>query len=61
MVERPILSSSQHDMLAQELFDADRNRSLIPLISQRFPMANMEDAYAIQAALVDRFVIEEAL
>lgn len=56
MVERPILSSSQHDMLAQELFDADRNRSLIPLISQRFPMANMEDAYAIQVALVDRFI-----
>ena len=56
MVERPVLSASQHDILAQELFDADRNRSLIPLISQRFPMANMEDAYAIQAALVERFV-----
>ena len=56
MFERPSLSSNQHEMLAQELFDADRNRSLIPLISQRFPMANMEDAYAIQAALVERFV-----
>jgi len=58
MLEQPRLSSAQHDVLAQELFEADRNRSLIPLISQRFPTANMEDAYAIQAALVDRFVAE---
>lgn len=53
---KPSLAEAQHDALAQELFEADRNRSLIPLVSQRFPEANMEDAYAIQARLVDRFV-----
>ena len=52
----PQLTPDQHDALAQELFDADRQRQLIPLISQRFPQANMEDAYAIQARLIDRFV-----
>ena len=50
------LTPDQHDALARELFDADRQRQLIPLISQRFPQANMEDAYAIQARLIDRFV-----
>ena len=52
----PQLTPDQHDALAQQLFDADRRRQLIPLISQRFPQANMEDAYAIQARLIDRFV-----
>ena len=50
------LTDTQRDAFAQALFDADRSQSQIPLISQQHPGLDMEDAYAIQAALVRRFV-----
>ena len=50
------LTDAQRDAFAKALFDADRSQSQIPLISQQHPGLDMEDAYAIQAALVRRFV-----
>ncbi|MEC8038987.1 MAG: hypothetical protein VX152_11945 [Pseudomonadota bacterium] len=53
------LTDAQRDAFAKALFDADRSQSQIPLISQQHPGLDMEDAYAIQAALVRRFVEED--
>ena len=50
------LTDAQRDAFAKALFDTDRSQSQIPLISQQHPGLDMEDAYAIQAALVRRFV-----
>ncbi|MAW52655.1 MAG: 2-oxo-hepta-3-ene-1,7-dioic acid hydratase [Geminicoccus sp.] len=50
------LTDTQRDTFAQALFDADRTRSQIPIISQDHPDLDLEDAYAIQSALVQRFV-----
>ena len=50
------LTDAQRDAFAQALFDADQSQSQIPLISQANPDMDMEDAYAIQGALVRRFV-----
>ena len=38
--------------LAAELDQAERSRTQIPLISRRFPAANLADAYAVQDAWV---------
>ncbi len=45
------LTDAQRDAFAQALFDADRSRSQIPIISQDHPTLDLEDAYAIQGAL----------
>ena len=50
------LTDTQRDAFDEALFDADRRQSHIPLISQQQPGLDMEDAYAIQAALVRRLV-----
>jgi 2-oxo-hept-3-ene-1,7-dioate hydratase len=44
------LSVSERDRLAQELYDAERSRLPIRLISERYPAMTLEDAYAVQAA-----------
>ncbi|NDW05909.1 2-oxo-hept-4-ene-1,7-dioate hydratase [Jiella pacifica] len=38
--------------MAAELFEAERTRSQIPLLSQRFPQAGLAEAYKVQGALV---------
>ena len=50
------LTDTQRDAFAQALFDADQSQSQIPIISQDHPDLDLEDAYAIQSALVQRFV-----
>lgn len=47
-----MLGKGQISALAAELDEAERTRKQIPLISQRFPEAGMDDAYAIQDAWV---------
>jgi 2-oxo-hept-3-ene-1,7-dioate hydratase len=42
------------ETLARDLFAAEQTRRQIPLISQRFPAATLDDAYAVQAAYVAR-------
>lgn len=46
------LDSSDIDALARELDEAETGRKQIPLISQRFPHAGIDDAYAVQDAWV---------
>lgn len=45
---------SAHDEAAKALFDAEHNRIQIGLLSKAHPTWTMEDAYAVQAALVKR-------
>jgi 2-oxo-hept-3-ene-1,7-dioate hydratase len=47
-----MLTPDKVEQLAQELDQAERTLSQIPLISKRFPEATLEDAYAVQ----DRWV-----
>ena len=50
------LTDEQRDGFAQALYEADRSQAQIPLISQAHPDMDMDDAYAIQGALVRRFI-----
>lgn len=45
---------SAHDKAAQALFEAEASRHQIGLLSKRHPEWTMDDAYAVQAALVKR-------
>ena len=45
---------SAHDEAAMALFDAEQSRIQIGLLSKAHPTWTMEDAYAVQAALVKR-------
>ncbi|HTM77587.1 MAG TPA: 2-oxo-hepta-3-ene-1,7-dioic acid hydratase [Devosia sp.] len=49
-----MLHSSQIDAIAESLAEAERTRIQIGLISQAYPAASVEDAYAIQSRWVDR-------
>ncbi len=48
------MTSAQIDDAAQRLFEAEQTRKQIRLLSLDFPDATMDDAYAVQAALVKR-------
>jgi 2-oxo-hept-3-ene-1,7-dioate hydratase len=48
------MSSTLHYQIAGELLAAETSRRQIGLVSKRFPAWTMEDAYAVQAALVAR-------
>lgn len=43
-----------HDVAANELFEAEKARRQIGLLSKTYPNWTMDDAYAVQAALVKR-------
>lgn len=53
-----MLDQSIIDSIASELADADRNRSIIPRITARYPDATVEDSYAIQGVWRDKMVAE---
>ncbi|MCB8836275.1 2-oxo-hept-4-ene-1,7-dioate hydratase [Aurantimonas sp. VKM B-3413] len=42
------------ESMAEDLFQAERTRTQIPLLSQRFPEAGLKEAYRVQGALVKR-------
>jgi 2-oxo-hept-3-ene-1,7-dioate hydratase len=48
------MSPDQIEDAAQRLFEAEKDRKQIRLLSLDFPGATMDDAYAVQAALVKR-------
>jgi 2-oxo-hept-3-ene-1,7-dioate hydratase len=48
------MTPAQIEDAAQRLFEAERDRKQIRLLSLDFPAATMDDAYAVQAALVKR-------
>lgn len=48
------MSPDQIDDAARHLFEAEKDRKQIRLLSLDFPGATMDDAYAVQAALVKR-------
>lgn len=47
-----MMTPDQIEDAAQRLFEAEKNRRQIRLLSLNFPGATMDDAYAVQAALV---------
>ena len=48
------LSEAEIEQAAEELFSADENRSQIGLLTIRHPKMTLDDAYAVQTALVRR-------
>jgi len=42
------------EKIASTLYEAEKSRVQIPLISQMYPSMDMDDAYSIQAALVEQ-------
>ena len=48
------LSAEQAERAAADLFEAERSGVQIGLLSQRYPGMTLDDAYAVQAALVAR-------
>ena len=48
------LSETEIEQAAEDLFRADGNRRQIGLLTLRHPQMEMDDAYAVQAALVRR-------
>jgi 2-oxo-hept-3-ene-1,7-dioate hydratase len=51
-----MMTESQVEDAASRLFEAERERRQIRLLSLDFPQATMDDAYHVQAALVKRKV-----
>ncbi|WP_049192482.1 2-oxo-hept-4-ene-1,7-dioate hydratase [Corynebacterium striatum] len=49
-----MLDSKQHIAIADELAQAERDRTMISLLSTRFPDMGVEDSYAIQGEWVKR-------
>lgn len=49
-----MLTSDQIATIAEEMADAERNRTVIPRITARFPEATVEDSYAIQGVWRDK-------
>ena len=48
----PILSQDEIEVIGNALFEAERNRKQIRLITAQYPDMDMDDAYAVQAAFV---------
>ena len=48
------LDTDTIEKIALDLYEAEKSRTQIPLISQMHPSMDMDDAYAIQAALVEK-------
>lgn len=46
------LTSQQVEQVARRLFDAERTRTQIPILSLEYPDAGVDDAYAVQAELI---------
>ncbi len=47
------LNQSQIDAAARDLFEAEKSRSQIGILTQKYPSMDMEDAYRIQKRLVE--------
>lgn len=48
------LSTSEISAAAEQLFQAEQNRQQIGLLSKQYPNMDMADAYAVQAALIEK-------
>lgn len=49
-----MLSKEQHISIADELAEAERTHSMVPLLTQRYPDMTVEDSYAVQREWVRR-------
>lgn len=49
-----MLEASQIEAIADELIEADRTRSTVPLLTARYPEMTIEDSYAVQKIWSDR-------
>lgn len=49
-----MLEASQIEAIANELVDADRNRTVVPRLTARYPDMTIEDSYAVQKVWSDR-------
>ena len=54
------LTLDQVEIAAEELFIAEKNRKQIGLLSVKYENIDMEDAYKIQKALVQRKIKDAA-
>ena len=43
-----MLDEKQHIAIADELAQAEKDRSMVPLLTARFPEMSIEDSYAVQ-------------
>ena len=48
------LSNDQINAAAHTLFEAEKTRTQIGILTQQFPAMDMEDAYAVQKQLVKK-------
>ena len=55
-----MLEQTQIESIADELVQADRDRSVLPRLTSRFPDMAVEDSYAIQKVWSDRRIAEGA-
>ena len=51
-----MLDEKQHIAIADELAQAEKDRSMVPLLTARFPEMSIEDSYAVQREWVRRGV-----
>lgn len=49
-----MLSKEQHISIADELAEAERTHTMVPLLTQRYPDMTVEDSYAVQREWVRR-------
>lgn len=55
-----MLEPSQHEAIAAELVEADQNRSVVPLLTKRYPDMTIEDSYAVQKIWSDQRIANGA-
>lgn len=55
-----MLEQHQIESIAEELFEADRDRKVLPRLTSRFPDMVVEDSYAIQKVWSDRRIANGA-
>ncbi len=51
---QPVLDPSQIKAIADELFEADRSGTTVPLLTARHPTMTVEDSYAVQNVWAER-------
>ena len=49
-----MLDEKQHIAIADELAQAEKDRSMVPLLTARFPEMSIEDSYAVQVLQVEQ-------
>src|SRR5690606_14300900 len=54
------LEDAKIQAIADELIEADRTRTVVPLLTKRYPEMTIEDSYAVQKVWSDRRIAQGA-